>query len=138
MPDSGHLCTFSPCFTSTLVSPSTAISIKSAVLSFYDYTVGLYGRLGPIITIITIIATTTTTTTTPTATSYYAMVIMAALLSRRGHCFLPCGFLWSPYVIGQTIIFLPCSFFLLHFPRLISAAVDRMSRATHGVALVRI
>jgi len=40
--------------------------------------------------------------------------------------------LWSPYVIGQTIIFLPCSFFfsfllLLFFPRLISAAVDRMS-----------
>ena len=32
--------------------------------------------------------------------------------------FLPCdfylsSFLWSPYVIGQTIIFLPCSFFLL-------------------------
>ena len=133
MPDSGHLCTFSPCFTSTLVSPSTAISIKSAVLSFYDYTVGLYGRLGPIITIITIIATTT-----PTATSYYAMVIMAALLSRRGHCFLPCGFLWSPYVTGQTIIFLPCGFFRLHFPRLISAAVGWMSRATHGVALVRI
>jgi len=22
------------------------------------------------------------------------------------------GFLWSPYVIGQTIIFLPCDFFL--------------------------
>ena len=41
--------------------------------------------------------------------------------------------LWSPYVIGQTIIFLPCSFFLLSsiyllfFPRLILAAVDRMS-----------
>ena len=45
-----------------------------------------------------------------------------------------CGLLWSPYVIGQTIIFLPCDFFLLlllssssFFPRLISAAVDWMS-----------
>ena len=26
---------------------------------------------------------------------------------------LPVVYLWSPYVIGQTIIFLPCSFFLL-------------------------
>jgi len=39
--------------------------------------------------------------------------------------------LWSPYVIGQTIIFLPCSFFLssfflLFFPRLISAVGDWM------------
>jgi len=31
--------------------------------------------------------------------------------------------LWSPYVIGQTIIFSSC-FFLLFFPRLISAAAD--------------
>ena len=39
-------------------------------------------------------------------------------------------FLWSPYVIGQTIIFLPCDFYLLSFfffPCLISAAVDWMS-----------
>ena len=41
--------------------------------------------------------------------------------------------LWSPYVIGQTIIFLLCdfyllsSFFLFLFPHLISAAVDWMS-----------
>jgi len=40
--------------------------------------------------------------------------------------------LWSPYVIGQTIIFLPCdfyliSFFLLFFPRLISAVGYWMS-----------
>jgi len=36
--------------------------------------------------------------------------------------------LWSPYVIGRPYIFLPCSFFLLlFFPRLISAAVYRMS-----------
>ena len=37
-------------------------------------------------------------------------------------------FLWSPYVIGQTIIFLPCDFFLLFFfPCLISAVGDWMS-----------
>ena len=37
--------------------------------------------------------------------------------------------LWSPYVIGQTITFLPCGFYLLlsFFPRLISAATDWMS-----------
>jgi len=38
--------------------------------------------------------------------------------------------LWSPYVIGQTIIFLPCGFFfffLSFFPRLISAVGDWMS-----------
>ena len=41
--------------------------------------------------------------------------------------------LWSPCVIGQTIIFLPCDFYLLSFfflsffPRLISAATDWMS-----------
>jgi len=38
-------------------------------------------------------------------------------------------YLWSPYVIGQTIIFLPViSIFLSSsFPHLISAAVDWMS-----------
>ena len=41
--------------------------------------------------------------------------------------FLPCRLLWSPYVIGQTIIFLPCDYYLSFFPRLISAAVDWMS-----------
>jgi len=25
------------------------------------------------------------------------------------------AFLWSPYVIGQTIIFLPCDFYVLSF-----------------------
>jgi len=37
------------------------------------------------------------------------------------------SFLWSPYVIGQTIIFLPCHFYLLFFPHLISAVGDWMS-----------
>jgi len=38
--------------------------------------------------------------------------------------------LWSPYVIGQTIIFSLCDFYLsifLSFPRLISAVGDWMS-----------
>ena len=37
--------------------------------------------------------------------------------------------LWSPYVIGQTIVFSCCGLFflLLFFPRLISAAADWMS-----------
>ena len=51
-------------------------------------------------------------------------VIMAALWDRAGHYTLPCGFFLS-------------SIFLSFFPRLISAAADRMS-TIHGVALVRI
>jgi len=43
-------------------------------------------------------------------------------------------FLWSPYVIGQAIIFLPCDFYLLlsffFFPRLMSVAADWMSTQT--------
>ena len=37
--------------------------------------------------------------------------------------------LWPPYVIEQAIIFLPCGyfFFLIFFPRLISAVADWMS-----------
>ena len=35
--------------------------------------------------------------------------------------------LWSPYVIGQTVIFLPCDFYLSFFPCLISAVGDWMS-----------
>jgi len=42
--------------------------------------------------------------------------------------FWSCYFPWSPHVIGQTIIFLPCGFFFfLFFPRLISAIADWMS-----------
>jgi len=49
--------------------------------------------------------------------------------------------LWSPYVIGQTIIFLPCSFFLSSFfssPNLSGRMLDVYHTLTHGVALVRI
>ena len=39
------------------------------------------------------------------------------------------SYLWLPYGIGQTIIFLPCGFFffLLFLARLISAVADWMS-----------
>ena len=57
-------------------------------------------------------------------------------------------FLWSPYVIGQTIIFLPCSFysssifyllsFFLSSPNLSGRTLDVYHTSTHGVALVRI
>ena len=42
-------------------------------------------------------------------------------------CFWCCNFLWSPYGIGQTIIFSSCGFFFLFFPRLISAIADWIS-----------
>jgi len=47
--------------------------------------------------------------------------------------------LWSPYGIGQTIIFSCCDlfFFFFFFPRLISAVgLDVYHTSTHGVALV--
>jgi len=48
--------------------------------------------------------------------------------------------LWSPYVIGQTIIFLPCGFFFSFFssPNLSGRRLDVYHTCTHGVALVRI
>ena len=60
-----------------------------------------------------------------TPTSAYNIAVSNAELTT--YC------LWSPYVIGQTIIFLPCSFFLssicffFFIPRLIPAATDWMS-----------
>ena len=53
--------------------------------------------------------------------------------------------LWSPYVIGQTIIFLPCDFYLLSFffllsffssPNLKGRRLDVYHTSTHGVAFV--
>ena len=50
--------------------------------------------------------------------------------------------LWSPYVIGQTIIFLPCGYYLSIFffssPNLSGRRLDVYHTSTHGVALVRI
>ena len=56
------------------------------------------------------------------------------------------NFLWSPYGIGQTVIFLPCGFFFLLLsssfffssPNLSRRRVDVCHTCTHGVALVRI
>ena len=52
-------------------------------------------------------------------------------------------FLWSPYVIGQTIIFLPCDFYLLLLssffffssPNLSGRRLDVYHTSTHGVGL---
>ena len=51
--------------------------------------------------------------------------------------------LWSPYVIGQTIIFLPLLFlssiyYLFSSPNLSGRRLDVYHTLTHGVALVRI
>ena len=54
------------------------------------------------------------------------------------------SFLWSPYGIEQTIIFLPCGFYLSSFfflfssPNLSGRTLDVYYTSTHGVALVRI
>jgi len=50
-------------------------------------------------------------------------------------------YLWSPHVIGQTIIFLPCDSYLSFFfpsPNLSGRRLDVYHTSTHGVALVRI
>jgi len=48
--------------------------------------------------------------------------------------------LWSPYVIGQTIIFSSCGyfFFFLSLPNLSARRLDVYHTSTHGVALVYI
>jgi len=55
------------------------------------------------------------------------------------------SYLWSPYVIRQTIIFLPCDFYLSFLlpsffssPNLSGRRLDVYHTYTHGVALVRI
>jgi len=53
-------------------------------------------------------------------------------------------FLWSPYRIGQTIIFLPCGFFFLSSSFFLSSPnhsrrrLDVCHTSTHNVTLVRI
>ena len=69
---------------------------------------------------------------------------MAALWNMAGHYIFALWFLslWSPYVIGQTIIFLPCdsifylSFYLSFFyssPNLSGRRLDVYHTFTHGV-----
>ena len=58
--------------------------------------------------------------------NYFNGIFIGTAHFSLDHCFLI--LLWSPYGIGQTIIFSSCPlFFLLFFPRLISAAADWMS-----------
>ena len=67
--------------------------------------------------------------------NYFDHLFMAngALCSTAGHIYfhsVVCSSLWSPYGIGQIIIFSPCRlffFFFLFFPRLISAVAEWMS-----------
>jgi len=58
--------------------------------------------------------------------------VISLLYSYRAVLFLHCYYLWSPCGVGQTTIFLPCSFFFylsifFIFPCLISAIADWMS-----------
>ena len=78
---------------------------------------------------------------------YCWALVMVALWNRADHyifiLFL-LSFLWSPYVIGQTIIFSSCSFFLssiyLFFssPNLSGRKLDVYHTLAHGATLVRI
>ena len=66
------------------------------------------------------------------------------VLSHWAHFTVLDSFLWSPYVIGQTIIFSCCGLFFFFFlsffssPNLSSRRLDVYHTSTHGVALVRI
>ena len=46
--------------------------------------------------------------------------------------------LWSPYVIGQIIIFCPVISFFFSSPNLSGRRLDVYHTSAHGVALVRI
>jgi len=78
--------------------------------------------------------------------SYYIeLSVMRVMRCLHFHpsCFLDTQFLWSPYVIGQTIIFSSCFFFLLLLsflssPNLSGRRLDVYHTLAHGVALVRI
>jgi len=66
-----------------------------------------------------------------------SLLCMVVLLFTSVQLFL--SLLWSPYVIGQTIIFLPCDFYLSFFfssPNLSGHRLDVYHTSTHGVALV--
>jgi len=66
------------------------------------------------------------------------------LFVSRGSLHELLALLWSPYVIGQTIIFLPCDFYLsssssfFPSPNLSGRRLDVYHTSTHGVALVQI
>jgi len=74
---------------------------------------------------------------------YSLLTLVLLMLSNDQRVLLS---LWSPYVIGQAIIFLPCDFYLLSSfflfflssPNLSRRRLDVCHTSTHGVALVQI
>ena len=79
--------------------------------------------------------------------TYYALEFLESVQPDSQHTmaqFLKVSFLlWSPYVIGQTISFSSCFFFLLlssffSSPNLSGRRLDVYHTLAHGVALVRI
>jgi len=74
------------------------------------------------------------------------MFVVVALWNRAEHYIFALWFLllslWSPYGIGQTIIFSCCGLFFLLLlfssPNLSRRRLDVCHTSTHGVALVRI
>ena len=72
--------------------------------------------------------------------------LASADISRQDITIAAVDSLWSPYVIGQTIIFLPCDFYLSIYlsssffssPNLGGRRLDVYHTSTHGMALVRI
>jgi len=67
----------------------------------------------------------------------HVMGLVLALGGPEPEC-MKCDLLWSPYVIGQTIIFLPCDFYLSSFFSSPNLRLDVYHTSTHGVALVQI
>jgi len=72
-----------------------------------------------------------------------ALILAIAVASFSVYTLLRGVFLWSPYVIGQTIIFLPCDFYLsssffFSSPNLSGRRLDVCHTFTHDVALVQI
>jgi len=62
-------------------------------------------------------------------------------VARVGIYLIMSCYLWSPYGIGQTIIFLPCVssiFLFFSSPNLSRRRMDVCHTSTHGVALVQI
>jgi len=74
----------------------------------------------------------------PVSVSMSVMFIVWYVLKSRVICL---HWLWPPYVIGQSIISLPCGFFYLSIflsPNLSGRRVDVYHTSTYGVALVQI
>jgi len=75
----------------------------------------------------------------PWFSSCIVIFVLSCILFKQ---LLDVCWLWPPYVIGQSIIFFPCSFFFFlscfSSPNLSRHRLDVCHTSTHGVALVRI